>query len=670
MKKNLFVLVVVLLLVSFLAFAGGKQEEEEVEEDAIQEEMVEGGGIAYPTPAEFKKLTGKQIASFKEAPVLKEMVDAGDLPPVEERIPEEPFIVAPFSKIGKYGGTLRLGDMTQTAVDAGGLRRRGLFWSYMSGSVSVPNVAKGYEWSDDLTTLTIYLRKGHKWSDGEPFTTDDIMFYYEDVLMNKDLTPVLPPRWAPGGKPVKFIKVDETTFRIQYQDPYPRIFDVFQRGTYGGQNLIYAPKHALKKYHIKYNPDADKLAKEEGFESWVQLYGNHSRKGWSWDEDVEVPTLAGWMAVSVTTERKVMQRNPYFHWVDTEGNQLPYIDTIDDVLTRENQVHNLKIMSGEIDLAGFSTHTEDFPLLKENEEQGNYRVELAKSLRGSETTFFPNLTVKDPVLREIFQDVRFRQALSLALNREEINELLYFGEAVPRQAAILPEVSFYKDEWGKAYAEYNPEKARQLLDEMGLEKDSEGNYLRPDGKKISMVINVAVTEGSQVKVSELASQYWAEIGLMGVVKPTSNPKLHQMVESNESDITVFHLDRCGEAFGVRGNPYWSCPYDDQFWTAWPWTIWFKTGGEAGEEPPESWKRWMKDWDAWFMTEKGTPEYTELGQKVYDFVSNELFAIGTVGMSPWVIIYNEDLRNTPPDPAWSSDIDFWGGYMPEQFYFDR
>ena len=205
---------------------------------------------------------------------------------------------------------------------------------------------------------------------------------------------------------------------------------------------------------------------------------------------------------------------------------------------------------------------------------------------------------------------------------------------------------------------------------MGLKKDAEGNRLRPDGKKLSAVINVAVTEGSQVKVAELVSQYWAEIGFTTVVKPTSNPKLHQMVESNESDITVFHLDRCGESFGARGNPYWSYPGDAQFWTAWPWTIWFKTHGQAGEEPPESWKAWMKDWDAWFKTAAGTPEYTALGQKVYDFVSAELFAIGTVGMSPWVVVYNKDLRNTPPGPTWSSDVDFWGAYMPAQFYFDR
>ena len=365
-----------------------------------------------------------------------------------------------------------------------------------------------------------------------------------------------------------------------------------------------------------------------------------------------------------------MERNPYFHWVDIAGNQLPYVDMIDDVLTRENQVHNLKIMLGEIDLAGFSTHTEDYPLLKENEAQGNYRVELAQSMRGSEATFFPNLTINDLELRKIFQDVRFRQALSLALNRNEINELLYFGRAIPRQGAILPEVSFYKEEWGTAYTEYDPEAAMKLLDEMGLKKDAAGNRLRADGKKISAAINVAVTEGSQVKVAELATQYWAEIGITTIVKPMSNAQLHQTVESNESDITVFHLDRCGESFGVRGNPYWACPYDAQFWTAWPWTIWFKTGGEAGEEPPESWKMWMKDWDAWFMTEAGTPEFKEIGQKVYDFVSTELFAIGTVGMSPWVIVYNEDLRNTPPDPKWSSDIDFWGAYMPCQWYFDR
>ena len=662
-------IVIVLLQIPLLAFAGAQEEGAEATPE--QAAAVAGeGGIIYPTLANYEELTGKTIATYNEAPMLQELVAAGELPPVEQRLPEEVLVVEPFSDIGKYGGTLRLGDMTTVAVDAGGLRRRGLFWSYMNGSESVPNMATGYEWSDDVKTITIFLRPGHKWSDGEPFTTEDVRFFFEDVLMNTDLTPIIPPRWSPEGKPVKFINVNAHTFRLQYQVPYPRIFDVFQRGTFGGQNFVHAPMHALAKYHLGHNSKAAELAKEEGFENWIQLYRNHARKGWSWDEDPEIPVLAEWAAVSVSTELKVMQRNPYFHWVDVAGNQLPYIDRIEDVLTRDNEVHNLRIMSGDIDLAGFSTHPEDFPLLKANEAEGNYRVELARTLRGSEAALFPNLTAKDPVLRETFQDVRFRRALSLAINRDEINELVYFGKAVPRQAALLPEVSYYKEEWGTAYAQYDPDEARRLLDEMGLNKDADGNLLRSDGGKLSAVINVAVTEGSQVKVAELVSQDWAEIGFTTVVKPTSNPVLHQLVESNESDITVFHLDRTGESFGARGNPYWSYPGDSQFWTAWPWTVWFKTHGEAGEEPPESWKAWMKDWDAWFQTETGSPEYMELAHKVYDFVSSELFVIGTVGMSPWVIVYNEDLRNTPPFATWSSDVDFWGAYMPAQFYFDR
>ena len=280
-----------LLLIPFLAMAGG-QAEEETAEAAEEVSVVGKGGIVYSTAAEYKQATGMTITKFSEAPMLKEMVDAGKLPPVEERLPEDVVIAKPFEKIGKYGGTLRLGDMTRTAVDAGSLRRRGLFWSYMSGSESVPNIAKGYQWSSDLKTMTIYLRKGHKWSDGQPFTTDDVMFFYEDVLTNKELTPILASRWSPEGKPVKFIRVDELTFKIQYEVPYPRIFDVFQRGTYGGQNFVYAPKHALMKYHIKYNKDVNEAAKKEGLENWVQLFGNHRRKGWLWDEDPEVPILA------------------------------------------------------------------------------------------------------------------------------------------------------------------------------------------------------------------------------------------------------------------------------------------------------------------------------------------------------------------------------------------
>ena len=283
--------VIVLLQIPLLALAGAQEEEAGAETEQVAAVAGEGG-IIYPTLANYEELTGKTITEYHEAPMLQELVAAGELPPVEQRLPEEVLVVEPFSEIGKYGGTLRLGDMTTTAVDAGGLRRRGLFWSYMNGSDSVPNLATGYEWSDDVKTITIFLRPGHRWSDGEPFTTEDVRFFFEDVLMNSVLTPIIPPRWSPQGKPVKFINVDPHTFRLQYQVPYPRIFDVFQRGTYGGQNLVHAPMHALAKYHLGHNSKASELAKEEGFENWIQLYRNHARKGWSWDEDPTIPVLA------------------------------------------------------------------------------------------------------------------------------------------------------------------------------------------------------------------------------------------------------------------------------------------------------------------------------------------------------------------------------------------
>ena len=180
-QKVFFSVMIACLLVPFLAVAGGQTEKAAAEE--TMEVSVEGkGGIVYSTLAEYKQATGMALPAYKEAPMLKKMVEEGKLPPVGERLPEDVVVAKPFEKIGKYGGTLRLGDMTTTAVDAGGLRRRGLFWSYMSGSESVPNLAKGYQWSADLKTMTVYLRKGHKWSDGQPFTTDDIMFFYEDVL--------------------------------------------------------------------------------------------------------------------------------------------------------------------------------------------------------------------------------------------------------------------------------------------------------------------------------------------------------------------------------------------------------------------------------------------------------------------------------------------------------
>ena len=607
---------------------------------------------------------------YKEAPMLAELVKSGKLPPIEERLPQEVFVATP-PRIGKYGGTVRFGDI-DLAIDMQSWTRAGFFLQNADGSEFVPDIAKSVELSPDFKSLIIKLRKGHKWSDGYPFTADDIIFWWEDINLNKELLPSPPLTLTPGGVVAKFVKVDDLTVRIDFAMPYPSIIDAIQRSAAGRWFL---PKHALEKYHIKYNPKANDLAKEEGFQHWRRLLFFHTWKSWRIHEDPDVPSLGAWVAIEVTADSKVMVRNPYFHWVDNEGNQLPYIDGLENTLTREQEVHDLKVMSGQVDVASFGLVLKDFPLLKRSGDRGNYRAVLAKSLRGSELGLFPNLTTKDMVLREIFNDVRFRQALSLAIDREKINDLIFFGEGTPRQAVPLPSISFFKPEWENRYAEYNPDGANELLDEMGLRsKDSNGIRLRPDGKGLTIVIDYADSEGPKTEILELVSKFWRSVGIDSTLKPrptSGNGSFYHLVNNNDFDFGAYHLDRSIEGFGIRGgDPYPWYPLAHEYISAVGWRDWILTDGTTGIEPPEEIKEWVGKWQAWYLTEYGSPEYERLGQEVFDYFSEQLFVIGTVGMAPWPQIYSKKLRNIPEIKFWGSDIDFFGAYRTPQWYIEE
>ena len=300
---------------------------------------------------------------------------------------------------------------------------------------------------------------------------------------------------------------------------------------------------------------------------------------------------------------------------------------------------------------------------------------LAKSLRGSELGLFPNLTTKDMVLREIFNDVRFRRALSLAIDRNKINDLIFLGEGTPRQAMPLPSISFFKPEWENRYAEYDPEGANELLDEMGLRSnDSNGFRLRPDGKGLTIVIDYDDSEGPKTEILELVSKFWRTVGIDSTLTPrpsSGNGSFYHLVNNNDFDFGAYHLDRSIEGFGIRGNdPYPWYPLANEYISAVGWRGWFQSDGKVGVEPPEEIKEWVEKWQAWYLTENGSPEYERLGQEVFEYFSEQVFVIGTVGMAPWPQIYSKKLRNIPEIKFWGSDIGFFSAYRTPQWFIEE
>ena len=510
----------------------------------------------YDSLAEYEEATGKKIEQFHQAPMFDALVSEGKLPPVEERLPENPQIVNPVEEIGQYGGTVNVFTPRTNRTGEG---------AYLSGidplfrigtdlSSIVPNIAVKWEFSDGGKTLTVHLREGIKWSDGVPFTADDILFWYEDVLLNENLTPTISSNWRPGGETMKVEKIDDYTLAFSFVVPYPTIELLL---AHSPGSTVYLPKHYLQQFHVSYNPKADELAKEKGFDAWYMYFQERNRMGFiQVPLNPDLPTIKPFKCIEWTSTHSLIERNPYYWKVDTAGNQLPYIDKVFCTKVEDREMLDAKVVSGEYDFFAKGTNLMNYTMYKENAEKGNYRVLMWASLYGANIIYQPNQTVKDPVLREIFRDARFRQALSLAINREEINEMLYYGLGVPRQFTLIPESKYFEEEFAEAYAEYDVEEANRLLDEMGLKWDANHEFrLRPDGKKLAWTLEYITLTGAVGldRVNELVKEYWKELGCDLTLKLLTAEFYTQRVTANEVEMNFWTGDKVGDILWFFDN---------------------------------------------------------------------------------------------------------------------
>ncbi len=633
----------------------------------------EGAIENYNTVAEYEQHTGKTITEFHEAPELDELVKAGKLPPVEERISGEPLVIEPLHEIGRYGGELR-GPATSPVGggwDVTEMRIQTLFRIAPDYQTIIPNIAKDFKLSDDLKTLTVYLRKGMKWSDGAPFTTDDFMFWYEDMLLDQEVTPTIPKAWAPGGEVVKFVKVGDHEIRFEFAVPYPGVVDMIASER---ANRGFRPKHYLQQFHIKHNPKADELAQTEGFDSWWKALqardprGGHTG-GMGAVRDTNLPTVEPWILDSAdAVGNRYFRRNPYYWKVDVAGNQLPYINGQIRVLAENLEVQDLKAIAGEFTNFGWGKLL-SYPLYKDNEDAGGYRVVLMEYARGNEYRYGFNLTHPDPVLREIFNDIRFRRAMSLAINREEINKLVYFGKATPRQATMHPSSILYEPWMGEYYAEYDPEKANALLDEMGLTKGPDGFRVRPDGETLFIHMQLSVPEEAWLKNSELVASYWNAVGVKSELKSIERNLFRTLGGTNELLVGAWgygnNVDLGMRATQDNLRPNWGNAFSGV-----PWSQWYNSDGAEGEEPPDYIKHLYQVIEDWLQTVPGTDEHIRLGKEIVTINMENLFNIGTVGMPPQPILLKKNLKNTPTEGLWDWSFRQWVMFQADQWYMSE
>jgi peptide/nickel transport system substrate-binding protein len=636
-----------------------------------------------PTPAPPPSQLQEQPAAakptqFKEAPMLADLVKAGKLPPVEQRLPAEPLAVKPTNKIGKYGGMLRgaaLAPETTNDLQIGMVV--GLF-SYSHDLLqATPEVATGYKFGPDNKSCTITLRKGIKWSDGQPFSADDVVFFFQDVQFNKELWPAPPSEYAPGGQPMKVTRVDDATLQFDFAVPNPAFALIHYAGA---PSAPWRPRHYLKQFHATYNPNAEQEAKTAGFDSWVirfQKLGAASPvQGLNYGaQNPDMPVLEPWRPVKNTSQSQEYERNPYYFKVDTDGNQLPYIDRLVVDYATGPDVVNLKTVSGQLSVAGLDLLLANYPVLKQSEQQGGYKVTLVHSERGADVALALNQNHPDPVLKAIFNDVRFRQALSLGIDRSEINELVFLGQAIPRQATINESASFYKKEWGEAFAQFDLEQANKLLDQVGLDKKgSDGVRLRPDAQPMAFQLEYLPQEGPKKEVCELVVKHWSRLGLKVDAAGRERGFLLQRLNSGQHDASAWHVDRelerAAYAYGAAGSKLG--PGGNSAITyARAWVDWFASGGKLGVEPPEDAKQLRQAFNAWQQTTMGTAEYAKAGLAVHDLITKTLWVIGIAAASPQPVIVKNDLENVfgPSTEKiwWGAANWFWKPHREDQWF---
>ena len=668
MKKSLLWLLIMLLTVSMIAtfsLAGCKKEaaEEEVVEEVSEKEVVEEAAAVV----------------FKEAPMLAKLVEEGKLPPVEERLPENPEVVEGPEGIGTYGGTVNTYSSNTALPTYMGseifIQFDPIFSFGRDYSYGQPNIAESYEYSEDGLTMTIHLRKGIKWSDGVPLTADDIMYCFDYEIGNTDLFPVFPEWLTVNGQPVTATKIDDYTVQLNFPSPYPSIMNFLTHAN-GCQvtDLWFGfiePAHYMKQFHpdfIEGGVDAaNAMAKKNGFGSWAEQYrmALHQNYFGVMIFPDSPPTLSSYICVERDSEHIVWQRNPYYWKVDTEGNQLPYIDElVTNLIGAGQEIINGHIISGEADFS--MGNIGDLGLYTENKEKGDYRIIQWPDTSITGLVF--NFTSKDPYLRELFQNIKFRQAASMSLDREEIISLYFLDLGAPEPFYCHPLSPYYEQEYydkAKEYVKYDPDAAKALLAEIGLTKtDADGFLQRPDGKRLDIVFEYIEAPGSDS--SELIVDYFKDIGINVIPRVVTFPQIQEDVVNNDVDMGFAQpTDGLEPLFTLHPHP--AIPYNYSWIDSWAieWAQWYTSNGAEGEEPPQEIKD-LYDWWNVMKTDPSEENRLEAGRNVFRQTAEKLYKVGLIGNQPVAHIAKNSIKNIPDD--YTYNIWNWMRFGPLDQYF--
>jgi len=605
--------------------------------------------------------------AVEEPPSLAARVAAGEVPPLARRLPERPLEVKTDPKAA-YGGELRMLIGTPKDLKLAFVYGYARLVRFDRNYQIVPDIVERFEVKEGRI-FTFHLRKGHRWSDGAPFTSADFAYWWEHVANNRELSPAgPPPLLLVDGAPPTVELPDAWTVRYRWSKPH-NLFLLDQAAA--APTLLYRPAHYLKQFHPAFT-DPQKLkeqAKAERRRSWAALH--NARDSMYVMDNPDLPTLQPWrMTVAPPAQVFLGERNPYFHRVDQRGRQLPYIERLRMVLA-DKAVISVKTSTGEADLQARNLSFDQYTFLKGNEELGGYRVFLWSTATTAAVALYPNLTAKDPVMRALLQDRRFRRALSLAIDRDEINKILFYGFGVVGQNTVLRSPVSRQGDLRMAYARFDPAQANRLLDEIGLTaRDGKGFRLRPDGKRLDIVVETAGESTEQTDVLELVADTWVAVGIELLIRPSQREVLRRRVFSGEAVMSV--PVGSGE-FGLPTpdmSPSWLAPVSEGHLQWCQWGLYFESDGRRGHPPElpaaqrlvELYKRWLVSTDR--------AERARIWGEMLAIHAEEVFTIGILGDSLQPVVVANGLRGVPEKGiyAWDPGSHF-GLYNPDTFYWE-
>lgn len=609
---------------------------------------------------------------FQEAPMLAELVRAGELPPVDDRLPVEPMIVETVDGIGQYGESWRGGTAEVNGnfyIRNGGYQQL-LRWTPEWDAI-VPNFAEWFEVNDDATEFTFKLREGIRYSDGQPLTADDIMFWYEDILMNEELTPQPQRWWTANDEPVTVEKVDDHTVVFKFAGPNGLFIKNITRTN--SERTCHYPQHYVKQFHANHNPEIDALVEETGQDSWLTLFNNRTEPHFN----SELPTLRPWLfteELGETTSRVVLERNPYYWKVDAEGNQLPYLDQYIVELVTDVEILVLKAINGELDFQErFISAPRNKAALFDSMDSGDFHFYDLTPTTVNEMIIQFNMTCTDPVKREIFSNKDFRIGMSHAINRQEIIDLVHVGQGEAWQAAPRPESRFHHERLAKQYTEHDIDLANEYLDKTGwTDRDSDGYRLGPDGNRITFVMDVDQARTTYVDALEVIVPQWKAVGVEMLINTMERSLWEVRVRGSALDFHASaHRFGGGSGDAVILDPRYYLPINSGssiYGKA--WAFWYNgVNPEAAEEPPESIRRAMELYDQISLT-GDDDEQLDLMMQVLDIAADEFYAIGTVLEPNAFGVVTNRMRNVPAVIPNSWIYPTPSPYNPEQFWVEN